>query len=100
VSAGQTGRVVMSRKQKKDAAELPELNGMPERDECGKAAIAYLGALDGVADAKLHKENAGQVFIEAMVKARRTNVNVMGRVVSIRERAAEEIIKVTKPKEK
>lgn len=96
------GRVAgMSRKRaKNDEAGLPELEGMPERDECGKAAIAYLATLDEVADAKVHKEDAATKFITAMLVAKRTSVNVMGRVVSIRERAAEEIIKVTKPKEK
>ncbi|MHC4120614.1 MAG: hypothetical protein ACYSWO_24235 [Planctomycetota bacterium] len=82
----------MARKPKQGT--LPGVNVTP--DEVGKAAKAYLKAIEKADDAKAHKEEACAKLVETMKKKRRRTISVEGRTITLRHVEAQDMIKVKK----
>lgn len=76
-----------------------ELGGMPEPDECGKAARAYLEARNAVEDAKEVQVAAGTELASLLRAKKRVQIKVDGVLITLRH-VNEDVLKVSKPKEK
>lgn len=71
-----------------------DLGCMPERDDLGKAAAAYVDARDAVRNAKDRLEHAAGIFSDMAVAAGRDQVRVDNRLVCVRVRAERHLVSV------
>lgn len=83
---------------KRNMAKQEEME-VGKRDAVGKAAIAYLEALENVAAAKENKETAAEKLIAQMHGAGRDSIKLEGVVITLRQMEAQEILKIKKPKQ-
>jgi len=87
----------MTAKKKGEAGELP-LD--VKVDEVGKAAKAYLKAIDAEGKAKAKKEAACAVLVETMRSKKRRTINVDGKNITLRHLDAQDVLKVKKADQK
>ena len=84
---------------KVNMAKQEEMAEVGKRDAVGKAAIAYLEAIENVAAAKENKETAAEKLIGQMHGAGRNSIKLEGVIITLREVEAQEVLKIKKPKQ-
>ena len=80
-------------------AKQEEMVEVGKRDAVGKAAVAYLEAIENVAAAKENKETAAEKLIAQMHSGERNSIKLEGVVITLRQMEAQEILKIKKPKQ-
>jgi len=78
--------------------EAGELDGMPERDSVGAAAVEFLACKDRQAEAKEATDRAAERCANAMLDAKRAEVRVGARVVKVKYVEAAATVSVGKAK--
>jgi len=76
------------------------LSGMPKLDKVGKAAKKYLAAREGVDTAKADYTSAAMSLVNELRKSKRQQIKVEGVTITLKHVVAQDLLKVTKPKEK
>ena len=82
---------------KKFKKQTPELDGMPELDDLGKAGLRFKNASIAVDKAKEEKDDAAEELMMEMRRAKRFVLTVEGCVLELTYQSAKDIIKVRKP---
>jgi hypothetical protein len=79
---------------KKDKEQ--ELDGMPERDDCGKAAQELFEVLANIEQCAIDKRNATEKLIQALKRAERVHVKIKGKTFILEHLEEADVIKVKK----
>jgi hypothetical protein len=84
----------------KPKAKQTELKGMPKRDALGKAASKYIKLRDKLADAKEDLLDQAATVVKLMREKRRKQIKVDGVNVTLKHVESQDLLKISKPKEK